>query len=134
MWRGVLLCERSQYFINSGLSDVYQHVCVRKPFHGSCLVSLGRRQHTIWTRRFSTIVLLQDLAVCYRSHAIVIIFEPAGFTIGLDEGKIMATMEITGMHKHTMQLVYPRLRSGYGFIKKFAKVNFKWEFMSVIDL
>lgn len=101
MWRGVLVCERSQHLINSGLPYVYQHVRIREPFHGSHLISLGRREDAV-RRRFSTIVLLQNLTVCHRCHAIVIILEPPCFTIRFDESKIMATMKIAGMHKHTV--------------------------------
>jgi hypothetical protein len=63
--------EITQDFINFGLSYVYQHVCVRKPFHRAHLLSLVLEESI---GRLSAVVIIKNLLVCDRSNAIVVKF------------------------------------------------------------
>ena len=132
MRRSIFLGERRQDFINSCVADVHQHVGVREPLHCPNLVPLCLRDNTV--QRLSTIVLLQNFPVCHRCHPIVVEFEPPGFPIWFDKSEVVSTVEVTGVHEHTVKLVLPGFGPVGRLVEEFVKVDFEGEFEAIIDL
>lgn len=102
---GVLLGKRSKDFIDGGLPNIHQHICISKPLHRPNLVALQSRRYTV--QGFAAIILLQNLSVCDRSNSIVVKFEPSRFAVRFDESEVMAAMYISGMNQNSVQFVEP---------------------------
>jgi hypothetical protein len=64
------------------------------------LIPLQRRRNAI--EDFSAIILLKDLAVCYRCDSVVVKLEPPASGIRFDASEVMTAMEIPGVNEHTM--------------------------------
>ena len=87
MWRSIIVGEWRQNLVDRCFVDVYQHVGVREPLHCPDLISLRLGHDTV--QGLSTVVLLQDLAVRYRRHPVIVKFEPPGFPIRFDESEVV---------------------------------------------
>lgn len=89
----VVFSEWCENFIDSRLPNVYQHVSIGKPFHGSHLIALRWRQKTI--QSLSTIILLEDFFIGHGCNSIIVKLQPPSIPIGLDESEIVATMQVS---------------------------------------
>lgn len=132
MSRGVFFLERCQDLVNGSLTNINQHVRVRESLHRPDLITLHWRCQSIqW---LATIVLLEDFTISDWGHAIIVKLQPPCFAVRLDECEVMATMKITGMHQHAVQLVHPWVRSVCSLVEEFAEINLEWEFVAIVDL
>ena len=132
MWRCIFFLERCQYLVDRCLADVYQHVSVREALHSADLIALQRLWNAV--QGFATIVLLQHFTISHRSHTIVVKLEPSRVAIWLNQSKVVPAIHVTRMHQNAMELVHPVLRLGWTFVDKFSKVNFKREFVTIVNL
>jgi hypothetical protein len=106
MGRRVFLLEGSEHLVNSGLSNVHQHVRIGEPLHSANRGTLQCRGYTIDS--LSAIVLFEDFLISHRCDPVIIKLEPSRLSVRFDQGKIMATMQVPGVHQDTMQLIQPR--------------------------
>lgn len=132
MRRSILLSERRQHLVDRLLTNVHQHVGVRKPFHCPDLIPLRLRDNAVqW---LSAVVFLQNLPVRHRSHPIVVEFEPPGLPIWFDEREVVSTMEVAGVNEDTVKLVFPRFGPVSRLVEEFIEVNLEGEFEAIVDL
>ena len=132
MRRSIFLGERRQHLVDRLLTNVHQHVGIRKPFHRPDLIPLCLRDNAVqW---LPAIVFLQNLPVRHRSHPIVVKIEPPGLPIWFDEREVVSTMEVTRVYEDTVKLVFPRFGPVSRLVKEFIEVDFKGEFEAIVDL
>ena len=104
MGRRVLLPERRQDLVVQALADVHQHVRVREPLHGAHLSALTLLLLLLLRGRddraegLAAVVLLEHFLVRHGCHAIIVELEPPLLRVGLDERKVVATVEVAGVH------------------------------------
>ena len=132
MRRSIVLDEWRQDLVDPRLVDVHQHVGVREPLHRPDLIPLCLWNYAI--QGLPAVVFLQDLPIRYRRDPVVIEFEPAGFPIGLNERKVVPTMEVTRVYEDAVELVFPRFGPVGCLVEEFVKVDFEREFEAIIDL
>jgi hypothetical protein len=133
MRRGIIRSERFQNVIHSLVPNVNQHVRVGEALHRPGLLSLVGSNQTVV--HVTTIVVLGDLLVGDRDDPIVIVLEPPSVLLGLDQGEVMASVQIPRMHEHTVQLVDLVLFAFIGFgIQELGEVDLKRELVAVVDL
>ena len=132
MSRRVFILPRCENLIQCTLTDVHQHVSVREALHRTNLVALHRWHEAV--QRLAAVVLLQNLPVGHRRHTIIVELEPPCLPVGLDQRKVVTTMEITGVDEYTMQLVHPRLGLICSLIKELLEINLEGELVAVVDL
>lgn len=92
--RCISLGEWCEDFVDSALADVHQHVRIREALDGPELL-IPRLDRGIPIGRFATIVIFEDLLVCYGCDAIIVILEPSGLSIGLDKSEVVSAVQIT---------------------------------------
>jgi hypothetical protein len=101
--RRIIRSEWLQHVVNGLVPNVNQHVRIGEAFHRSRLLSLIGRDETV--AHVPTIVVLGDLLVRDRDHAVVIVLEPPSVFLWFDQRKVMAPVQISGMYQYTVQLV-----------------------------
>lgn len=132
MWRSIFLGEWRQDLVDCRVTDVHQHIGVRKPLHRPDLIPLCLWNNTIqW---LSAVVFLQNLPIRYRCNPIVIEFEPSGFPVWFNERKIVPTVEVTRVYEDAVEVVFPRFGPIGCLVEELVKVNFEREFEAIIDL
>lgn len=133
MSRRVLVLPWCKDFVDRTLTDVHQHVCVRETLHRTNLSALHR-----WDRAavhdLATIVLFENFPISDGGDAVVVELQPPCLAVRLDESKVMAAVEITGVHEHTVQLIHPWVCTVCTLLEELAQVNLVGEFMTIVYL
>ena len=92
-----------------------------------------RRNQTIW--HLSTIVVFKNLFVGDRGDTVIVKFVPPSVLGRFDEGKVMTTVEITRVNKHTVKFVHMGcVGVALVLIDEFCQVDREGEFVAVVDL
>lgn len=118
--------------IEFGFANVDEHVSVGEFFKCASLSPLLRRDQAV--EHVASKVVLGDLLVRDRSDAIIIEFEPS-FVLGrLNEGKVMASVQVARVYEHAVELVDEWLGAFGGGINKLVEVNGEWELEAIVDL
>lgn len=132
MSRRVFVLPRCENVVDRALTDVYQHVCVCESLHGTDLVPLHRRYHTVV--HLTAEVFFEDLPISDGCYAVVVELEPPCLAIRLDQGEVVSAMEVARVHEHAVQLVHPGVCPVRSLVEELAQVNFEGELVAIIDL
>lgn len=132
--RSVFLGERSKDFVHRRFANVHKHVCIGESLHGTLLISLAVENSNTVRSRLATIIFFQHLTIRHRRDAVVVELEPPSFAIRFNKCKVVTSMQIAGVDKHSSEFVYPGLGCVGTFVEEFAQIDREREFKAIINL
>lgn len=134
MRRGIIRRERLQHVVDLALLDVHQHIRIRKLLDVPVVRLSSSRREPI-DRRIIPIIVLQHLLVRHRDDPVIIVLEPPPLLLRLDQGKVMPSVQVSGVDEDTVELVVLGDASVGGFaVQVWGKVDVEGELMASVDL
>ena len=100
MRRGIIRSKRFQNVVDSLITYIDQHVGICESLHRSRLLPLVGSDKAVV--QIATVIVLCDLLVSDRYDPIVIVLEPPAVLLGLDQSKVVTTVQITRMDEHSV--------------------------------